>query len=89
MVTIRIPGLWRSIVGAAAIEVEAGSVAAALRALVVQCPALNAKLFDAQGQPNPGLHLFVNQEAIRFRGGLAAGLNDGDEIYIVPMLSGG
>lgn len=89
MVFIRIPALWRSVVGEPQVEVEAQTIDAALRALVARCPGLKVQLFDAHGRLHPGLHLFVNQEAIRFHGGLSAALNDGDEIYIVPMISGG
>ncbi|MBL8056539.1 MAG: MoaD/ThiS family protein [Anaerolineales bacterium] len=89
MVTIRIPNLWQPLTGTAQITVEAPSVEAALRVLAARCPALRARLFDAQGQLHGSLHVFVNQEAVHFRGGLAAALHDGDEIYIVPMLSGG
>jgi molybdopterin converting factor small subunit len=60
-----------------------------LAALVAGYPQLNAQLFDDDGRLHNGLELFVNREAIRFRGGWQAALNDGDEIYIVPMISGG
>jgi molybdopterin converting factor small subunit len=89
MITIRIPALWRAAVGAAQIEIQAGDVRAALQALVERFPCLREQLFDPQGQPRPSLHLFVNRETIRFRGGMAAALCEGDELYIVPMISGG
>ena len=31
----------------------------------------------------------MNQEQVRFQGGLSVPLRDDDEIYIVPMISGG
>lgn len=89
MVIIQIPALWRSVVGEPQIEVDARDIDAALGALVARCPELNTQLFDEHGRLHTGLHLFVNREAIRFHGGLAAALKDGDEIYIVPMISGG
>jgi molybdopterin converting factor small subunit len=89
VITIRVPALWRAAAGAAQLEVEAGDVKAALEALVARCPALTACLFDERGQLNNSLHLFVNRETIRLHGGLSAPLCDGDELYIVPMISGG
>jgi len=89
MVTIRIPAIWRPDAGASELRLEADNVEAALCALSVRCPRLANRILDAQGHLNPNLQLFVNREAIRFRGNLSAPLNDGDEIYIVPMMSGG
>jgi molybdopterin converting factor small subunit len=89
MVTIRIPALWRSVVGAPQVEVEADDVEGALHALTARCPSLADCLFDAHGRPNKSLHLFVNREALRYHGDLSARLRDGDEVYIVPMISGG
>ena len=89
MVTIRIPALWRADAGGPEVKVEADNVGAALRALGTRCPHLARQILDSQGQVNPNLNLFVNREAIRYHGELSAPLTDGDEIYIVPMLSGG
>ena len=89
MITIRIPALWRAAVGAAQIEIQAGDVQAALQALADRFPCLRDELLDPQGQLRPSLHLFVNRETIRLRGGLAAALCEGDELYIVPMIAGG
>jgi molybdopterin converting factor small subunit len=88
-ITIKIPSLWQPIVGAHHVEVQADNVAEALGALVVCCPKLQSRLYDEKGDLRDILHLFVNSEHIRFHGGLAAPLRDGDEVYIVPMISGG
>ncbi len=89
MITIRIPALWRSEAGTPQVEVEAHDLRAALDALAARCPRLAARLFEAPGSLNASVHVFVNREAIRYHGNLSAPLNDGDEIYIVPMISGG
>ena len=88
-ITIRIPALWRPIVDAGHVTLQAESVMTALQTLAQCYPKLATQLFNEQQEVNEALHLFVNNEAIRFRGGLTAPLHDGDEIYIVPMLSGG
>ena len=88
-VTIRIPALWQPIVGAHLVEAQAGDVSEALQALVARCPKLQSQLYDEKGNVRDVLHVFVNNEHIRFYGGLAAPLHDGDEVYIVPMISGG
>ena len=88
-ITIKIPALWQPIIGAHHVEVQAGDVAEALQALVARCPQLHSQLYDEKGGVRDVLHFFVNQEHIRFHGGLDAPLQDGDEVYIVPIFSGG
>jgi len=89
MITVRIPALWRAEAGVAQVAVEARDLQAALAALAARCPRLSARLFAADGGHNQSVQLFINREAIRYHGGFGAPLKDGDEIYIVPMLSGG
>ncbi len=90
MVTVRIPTLWRAAAGGARqVELPDGSLADVLEALVERFPRLGPHLFDDKGQVGSAINLFVNQEHVRFRGGLSAPLRDGDEVYIVPMISGG
>jgi len=89
-VTIRIPALWRSAVeGARQVELPTGSLADVLKALVERFPSLGTYLFDEKGEVQNAINLFVNQEHVRFRGGLSVPLQDGDEVYIGPMISGG
>jgi molybdopterin converting factor small subunit len=60
-----------------------------LKVLVERFPALRACLFDDKGEVHGAINLFVNQEHVRFRGGLSELLRDGDQVYIVPMITGG
>jgi molybdopterin converting factor small subunit len=89
-VTIRVPALWRPAAGGAGqVELPAGNLTDVLGALIEQFPALGAHLLDERGEVRASINLFVNMEHVRFRGGLAAPLRDGDEVYIVPMITGG
>ncbi len=89
-ITIKVPALWRSLSGGCShIPLEANTVAEALDELVRQYPQLESRLFNERREVNEALNLFVNQEHVRYRGGLTAPLKDGDEVYIVQVFSGG
>ena len=89
-ITIKVPALWRPLSGGCShIPLQAHTVAEALDELIRQYPQLDSLLFDERREVNQALNLFVNQEHIRYRGGLTAPLQDGDEVYIVQVFSGG
>jgi molybdopterin converting factor small subunit len=44
---------------------------------------------DADGNLRETLTMFVNGDHIRYRNGLETVVEDGDEIYIVPLITGG
>ncbi len=84
------PSIWRPAVGGAnEVDLPVGDLRGALEALVAQFPSMGAYLLDAQGQVNPNLNVFLNSEHMRYHGGLSAPVGDGDEIYIVPIITGG
>jgi molybdopterin converting factor small subunit len=90
MVTIQIPSIWRSACqGEAVVLVPAGNLFRALRAAVEQYPLLGTHLFMPTGEVSPVLNFFINQEHARYKGGLQAPVEEGDEIHIVPMITGG
>ena len=90
MVTIKIPLSWRSACQSQAIvQVSHGSLLQVLQAAVKLHPALENCLFTPAGEVHPALNFFINQEHMRYLGGLQASVQDGDEIYIVPMITGG
>ena len=44
---------------------------------------------DGNGQLRSSLPVFVNGEHIRYKDGMETELREGDEIYIVPLITGG
>ena len=89
-ITVKVPALWRPLIGGSSrVTLQASTMSEALDELIKQYPQLDTQLFNETREVNEALNLFVNQEHVRYRGGLAAPLQDGDEIYIVPMITGG
>jgi molybdopterin converting factor small subunit len=90
MVTIKIPSIWRSACqGESFVLVPTGNLLGALQAAVEKYPLLGTYLFTPTGEVNPVLNFFINQEHVRYKGGLQAPVEDGDEIYVIPMITGG
>jgi sulfur-carrier protein len=52
-------------------------------------PGLSGKLVDDDGQLHRFINLYVNDEDVRFLGGLETPLEDGDVVSILPAVAGG
>jgi len=52
-------------------------------------PALGPRLRDKDGNPYPFVVSYLNDEDVRFRGGCAAPVQDGDEVTVIPAIAGG
>lgn len=90
MVTIKIPSIWRSACqGEPVVQVPPSNLLQALKAAVEQYPLLRTSLFISTGEVNPALNFFINHEHVRYRGGLQAQVEEGDDIHIIPMITGG
>jgi sulfur-carrier protein len=87
---VKIPTpLRRHTEGASAVEVKGDHVREALDELLSRYPSIGERLFDGHGQVKPHLNIFLNNEDIRFLGGLDAPLRDGDTVVLLPALAGG
>ena len=60
-----------------------------MRSLETSQPEIYDRWCDADGNIRETLIIFVNGDHIRYRNGLETVLADGDEIYIVPLITGG
>ena len=65
------------------------TVGSVLDALAVGHPALERRLRDELGRTRVHVNLFVGAENIRDLDGLATPLSPGDELSIIPAISGG
>jgi molybdopterin converting factor small subunit len=91
-VTFRIPTYLAAFAGGQgeiAIASAPRTVRDALEALWRVHPALRDRVVDEQGEVRQHINVFVGNEAIRFADGLATAVPDGEEIMIVPAVSGG
>ena len=89
-VTVRIPTQLRNLSGdAAEVQVEAATVAEALKALEAQHPGFAERLFDEKGELRRFVNVFVADEDIRFMQGIDTALDAGTTVSIVPAVAGG
>jgi sulfite reductase beta subunit-like hemoprotein/molybdopterin converting factor small subunit len=87
---VRIPGMLLEATGGAdVIEVDARSVRHALARLRRLHPQLVEQVIGPDGQVVASINLFVGEDDIRSLGGLDAPLAAGQELTILPALSGG
>lgn len=71
------------------LETSAGTVGEALVELWRLHVGLRDRVINEQGQIRLHVNIFLNDENIRRRQGLTSELSDGDEITILPSVSGG
>jgi len=89
-VTLRLPAALRADGGDPAhVRIEAASVADLLAELARLHPALHRAICDETGAVRRHLNLFVNTTHIRDRDGLGTRLAPGDEVILLPAVSGG
>ena len=89
-VQVRFPSALRAKAGGPTeIVVDARDVVQALQQLEAAYPALMPLLRDAGGALRPKVMIYVNDVHVRFRQGLDTPLQDGDQVYVVPVVMGG
>lgn len=87
---VRIPGMLLETTGGAdLIEVEARTVGGILAELARRYPLLAAQTLDENGAVIPSVNVFLGEEDIRYLDGLDTPVAVGQELAILPALSGG
>lgn len=89
-VTIHLPAILRRHAGGVAtLSASGGTVAAVLADLDKTHPELGRRIRDAAAPPNAFVTIYLNDEDVRFQGGLDAPVGPSDEIAIVSAIAGG
>ena len=65
------------------------TVRQAIGAVAASHPQIYRQLCEASGSLRASLAVFINGEHIRYRNGWDTVLDEGDEVYIVPLITGG
>lgn len=91
-ITVWIPGYLRQYTaGVSRVDLEPApaTVGDALTKLWDVHPGVRDRVVDERGQVRTHINVFVGSESIRYLGGLSAPVRDGDEVSIIPAVSGG
>ncbi|GGK87193.1 MoaD/ThiS family protein [Mangrovihabitans endophyticus] len=89
-IEVRIPTILRSYTGGAkVVEGSGDTLGGLLDDLDARHNGLKGRLVTAEGGLHRFVNVYVNDEDIRFLGGLDAKLSDGDSITILPAVAGG
>ncbi|MDO9497992.1 MAG: MoaD family protein [Nocardioides sp.] len=88
-IEVRIPTILRTYTGGEkAVSGDGASLSALIDDLEANHPGLKERLLD-NGDLRRFVNVYVNDEDVRFIGGLDAELSDGDEVVVLPAVAGG
>ena len=89
-VMVRVPTPLRKVAGGNKdVQADGSTVAALIEDLETRYPGFKDRLCDDDGSLKRFINLYVNGEDIRYADGLETSLKDGDEVSIIPAVSGG
>lgn len=89
-VTLSLPTvLARLADGQSTLQATGATLGEVVAEVAERYPKLAPRLRDGAGEPYPFVTFYLNDEDIRFRGGFAAPVAEGDEITIVAAVAGG
>lgn len=88
--TVRIPTVLRpSMNGATTVVVEGATIGDVLDDLTNTYPAAKGQLLNADGSLHRFLNVYVNDDDVRYLGGVDAPVLNDDEITLLPAVAGG
>jgi molybdopterin synthase sulfur carrier subunit len=88
-IEVRIPTILRTYTdGAKAVEGTGGKLAELIDDLEGHHPGIKERLVQ-DGDLRRFVNVYINDEDVRFIGGLEAELSDGDQVVVLPAVAGG
>ena len=88
-IEVRIPTILRTYTaGEKAVSGQGETLAGLIDDLEASHPGLKDRLLD-EGDLRRFVNVYVNDEDVRFIGGLEASLSDGDQVVVLPAVAGG
>jgi sulfur-carrier protein len=89
-VEVRIPTILRSYTGGEkTVQGQGAALSALLDDLESRHSGLRERLVTAEGGLHRFVNVYVNDEDVRFLGGLDTSLSDGDSVTVLPAVAGG
>ncbi|GIH27039.1 molybdopterin synthase sulfur carrier subunit [Acrocarpospora phusangensis] len=88
-IEVRIPTILRTYTdGAKAVDASGATLEELIGDLESRHPGLQARLVDA-GKLRRFVNVYLNDEDVRFLGGLGTPVSDGDTVTVLPAVAGG
>jgi molybdopterin synthase sulfur carrier subunit len=88
-IEVRIPTILRTYTGGEkAVPAQGDNLAALIDDLEANHPGLKDRLLDGEDLRR-FVNVYINDEDVRFIGGLEAALSDGDQVVVLPAVAGG
>jgi len=88
-IEVRIPTILRTYTaGEKAVTAEGGSLSALIDDLESNHAGIKERLIEG-GELRRFVNVYINDEDVRFIGGLEAPLSDGDQVVVLPAVAGG
>ena len=88
-VEVRIPTILRSFTGGEkAVTAEGTSLQSVITSLDASYPGIGDRLLDDSGLRR-FINVYLNDEDVRFLGGIDAEVADGDNVTVLPAVAGG
>ena len=88
-IEVRIPTILRTYTdGAKSVTGDGGSLSQLIDDLEANHPGIKDRLIDGDDLRR-FVNVYVNDEDVRFTGGLETSLSDGDQVTVLPAVAGG
>ncbi|CAA9364631.1 MAG: Sulfur/cysteine carrier protein CysO [uncultured Nocardioidaceae bacterium] len=88
-IEVRIPTILRTYTdGAKSVTGSGGSLAELIEDLEANHPGIKDRLIEGEDLRR-FVNVYVNDEDVRFTGGLETSLSDGDQVTVLPAVAGG
>ena len=95
-VEVRIPTILRTYTGGQkSVTGEGSTLSEVIEDLEANHPGIKERLIEPKdGEDGPGdlrrfVNVYVNDEDVRFTGGLATSVSEGDQVVVLPAVAGG
>ncbi len=89
-ITVRIPTVLRAAAGGAAtLPGEGSTIGEILGKIATEFPGVKPQLFNEDGSLHKFLNVYINDDDVRYLGGLEAPVTSGDEVTLLPAVAGG
>lgn len=88
-IEVRIPTILRTYTGGEkAVSGEGATLSELIEHLESNHPGIKDRLMEGEGLRR-FVNVYVNDEDVRFTGGLDTAVSDGDEVVVLPAVAGG